>query len=113
MELGGMAMQLLTPHSFLGLGWDEWLSILTIIGICYGLLRSVVKHAFKKGINEILGPIYEAIKKLTKAIDDFSERQAKANERLERGDKKFLEQEENIKDHERRITRLEDRYDKK
>lgn len=106
-------MQIITPHSFLGLGWDEWLSVFTIIGICYGLLRSVIKHAFQKGIDDILGPIYDAIKKLTQAINEFRESQATANKRLERGDRKFMEQAELIKDHERRITRLEGHNDEK
>lgn len=39
---------------------------------------------------------------------EVSNRQyAKANERLEQGDKKFIRHDEQLKDHERRITNLE------
>ncbi len=102
-------MHLITPHSFLSLNWDEWASVISIITVCYWILKSLIK----KGIHDILEPFTNAIDKLTRATDENTRQQRKANDRLERGDKKFIKLEERTQDHERRITRLEDRNDEK
>lgn len=102
-------MHIITPHSFLSLNWDEWASVILIATACYGILKSLIK----KGINDILEPFTQAVNKLTKATDENTRQQRKANERLERGDKKFIKLEERTQDHERRITRLEDQNDEK
>ncbi|KRM75066.1 hypothetical protein FC35_GL000790 [Limosilactobacillus coleohominis DSM 14060] len=83
--------------------------MISIITVCYWILKSLIK----KGIHDILEPFTKAIDKLTRATDENTRQQRKANERLERGDKKFIKLEERTQDHERRITRLEDRNDEK
>lgn len=97
-------MSFITAHSFLSLSWDEWGSIALILTTCFGILRRLIK----KGVQEVLDPINRSIERLVEATDANTIQQKRANERLERGDKKFIKLEETTKDHERRITRLED-----
>lgn len=95
----------ITAHSFLSLNWDEWASIVAI-GTAIVL---VIRWLIKKVKDELFEPTNSSIKKLTDSFNNFSERQRRSEERLEEGDKKFIHHDEELRDHERRITNLEGR----
>lgn len=89
-------MHWITLHSFLSLNWDEWGSIITILTAISFILRWFIN----KGKAEWVDPIYKQLKEL-------NSRQSKADIRLEKGDKLFIRHDDQLQDHERRITNLE------
>ena len=97
-------------HYIFGSSLEDWVAILTIIGIIITGFRWLSKRS-KKVIDNIekniLGPIYDELSKLNRNMEVSNRQYAKANERLEQGDKKFIRHDEQLKDHERRITNLE------
>lgn len=100
-----LANSLITAHSFLSLSWDEWGSIAAILGVVILILRWITNR-FNV---ELFQPIYKQLKTVNQNLKEFNQRQSAAEERLKRGDKKFIQQEDELKDHERRITHLEER----
>ncbi|WP_323062196.1 hypothetical protein [Limosilactobacillus reuteri] len=97
-------------HYIFGYSLEDWVAILTIIGIIITGFEWLSKRS-KKAIDNIeqniLGPIYDELSKLNRNMEVSNRQYAKANERLEQGDKKFIRHDEQLKDHERRITNLE------
>lgn len=96
-------MHWLTLHTFLSLSWDEWGSIVVILGA----VIAVISWAIKRMDIKLFRPIYDQ-------LSEFNENQKRVNDRLTRGDKKmiahdekFIQHDEQLKDHERRITILE------
>ncbi len=76
-----------------------------ITAICW------ISNRSKKAINNIernvLEPIYDQLSELNKNMKISNQQYIKTNERLEQGDKKFIIHDEELKDHERRLTNLE------
>lgn len=99
-----IAAALITPHSFLSLNWDEWGSIFAVMMIIVGIIRWTLKRLHQ----QLFGPVIEAINDLHKSVDKFSTRLVRSEDRLEKGDKLFIRHDEELKDHERRITHLEE-----
>lgn len=100
-----LANSWITAHSFLSLSWDEWGSIVAILTAVVLILRWITKR-FNV---ELFQPIYRQLKDVNKNLKEFNQRQSAAEERLERGDKKFIRHEDELQDHERRITHLEEK----
>ncbi|MFR0534383.1 hypothetical protein [Limosilactobacillus reuteri] len=98
-------MHILTLHSFLSLSWDEWASIVAILTAIVIIARSLIK----KTKDDIFEPINRRLDKFNESVDFLVNWQDKANARLEKGAEKFVKHEEQLKDHERRITSLEER----
>ena len=98
-------MNWITPHSFLSLNWDEWASIVAILTAIALILRWLIGKADV----QLFGPIREQLRDVNAGLKEFNQRQQKAELRLENGDKKFIRHDEELKDHERRITNLEER----
>lgn len=94
----------ITAHSFLSLSWDEWGSIIAILTAVVLILRWITNR-FNV---ELFQPIYNQLEKVNQNLKEFNQRQSAAEERLERGDKKFIHHEDELEDHERRITHLEE-----
>lgn len=97
-------MNWITPHSFLSLNWDEWASIVAILTAIALILRWLIGKADV----QLFGPIREQLSDVNAGLKEFNQRQRKAELRLENGDKKFIRHDEELKDHERRITNLEE-----
>lgn len=95
---------IITLHSFLSLSWDEWGSIVAV----FGALIVTLRWAMKKTRTDFLKPLLDQIAELTRTIQDISVWQLKTGDRLENGDKKFVRHDEELKDHERRIGKLEE-----
>lgn len=97
-------------HEFLGYSPEDWVAIFTIIVMIAGSFQWVRKSS-KKTIDNIehniLGPIYDELSKLNHNMQVSNEQYERAQKRLEDGDKKFIRHDEQLKDHERRITTLE------
>ena len=97
-------------HEFLGYSPEDWVAIFTIIVMIAGGFQWVRKSS-KKTIDNIehniLGPIYDELSKLNHNMQVSNEQYERAQKRLEDGDKKFIRHDEQLKDHERRITTLE------
>ena len=97
-------------HEFLGYSPEDWVAIVTIIVMIAGGFQWVRKSS-KKTIDNIehniLGPIYDELSKLNHNMQVSNEQYERAQKRLEDGDKKFIRHDEQLKDHERRITTLE------
>lgn len=97
-------------HEFLGYSPEDWVAIFTIIVMIAGGFQWVRKSS-KKTIDNIehniLGPIYDELSKLNHNMRVSNEQYERAQKRLEDGDKKFIRHDEQLKDHERRITTLE------
>ena len=99
-------MNWITPHSFLSLDWDEWASIITILTVIVIILRWLLDRADE----ELFGPIRHQLQDVNCGLNEFNQRQSQAELRLEEGDKKFIRHDEQLKDHERRITSLEEEH---
>lgn len=99
-------MNWITPHSFLSLDWDEWASIITILTVIVMILRWLLDRADE----ELFGPIRHQLQDVNCGLNEFNQRQSQAELRLEEGDKKFIRHDEQLKDHERRITSLEEEH---
>ena len=97
-------------HEFLGYSPEDWVAIFTIIVMIAGGIQWLKKSS-KKTIDNIehniLGPIYDELSKLNHNMQVSNEQYERAQKRLEDGDKKFIRHDEQLKDHERRITTLE------
>ena len=96
-------MHILTIHSFLSLTWAEWGSILVIGGAVFGGAHRLIKNL----IDKVLGPINDNLNKLNRNFESWNDWHKRANQRFENGDKHFIRHDEQLKDHERRITNLE------
>lgn len=99
-------MNWITPHSFLSLDWDEWASIIAILTAIVFILRWLLDRADE----ELFGPIRHQLQDVNRGLNEFNQRQSQAELRLEEGDKKFIRHDEQLKDHERRITSLEEEH---
>lgn len=95
---------ILTIHSFFSLSWDEWGSIVAILGAVIVILRWLLKRTR----NDIVGPLLRQMADLTRTIKDITAWQLKTGARLDDGDKKFAVYGEKIHEHDRRIDRLEE-----
>jgi septal ring factor EnvC (AmiA/AmiB activator) len=98
-------------HYFLGLGWDEWASIVAI-------LSSVIVGTgwlFKRIFSSMLEPIYDELKELSKNFKqlnkDFEKRErsiTQLDKRLDGLESRLVEQETNIKNLNREVFEHED-----
>lgn len=95
---------IITPHSFLSLNWDEWGSIILILTAVGGMIRYLMKQAKSQLFDEI----YAELKKLNINMEKTNQWQRESNARFDRGTQKFIHHDEQLKDHERRITSLEE-----
>lgn len=103
-------MHWVAVHYIAGYSLEDWVAILTIIGMIIAGFGWLGKHS-KKALNNlehnVLGPIYDELSKLNKNMEASNLRYAQTDKRLEQGDKKFIRHDEQLKDHERRISNLE------
>lgn len=93
----------ITIHSLFSLEWDEWASIVAVLTAVILIIRWTLNEARE----QLFGPIYHAINKFKNSVDELNSRLAHSEERLEKNDKLFIRHDEELKDHERRITNLE------
>lgn len=103
-------MHWVAVHYIAGYSLEDWVAILTIIGMIitgFGWLGKRSKKALNNLEHNVLGPIYDELSKLNKNMEASNRRYEQADKRLEQGDKKFIRHDEQLKDHERRITNLE------
>lgn len=96
---------LITRHTFLSLGWDEWASIAAILTALAVLIRWLTK----KAKDDLLGETNQELRRINRNLEIKNEHDAKVDVRLEKGDRKLDNHEVRLNDHERRIKRLEDR----
>ncbi|NMV61380.1 hypothetical protein [Limosilactobacillus reuteri] len=101
-------MSWITPHSFFSLEWDEWASIIAILGAIIIILRWLLTRADK----ELFDPIRHQLQGVNESLREFYNRQSEVEIRLEEDDKEFIHHDERLKDHERRITSLEEEHRK-
>ncbi|MEY8441784.1 hypothetical protein AALA17_03880 [Lactobacillaceae bacterium 24-114] len=97
-------MPWITPHTLFSLTWNEWGSIIAIIGAIVVILRWCIKQLDV----ELFQPIRKKLGDVNDNLTRFNERQERAEARLENGDKKFILHDQELNDHERRITNLEE-----
>ena len=96
-------MNWITPHSLFSLNWDEWASIVAILTAIVFILRWLLTRADK----ELFDPIRHQLQYVNNSLNEFNNRQSVTELRLEEDDKKFIHHDEQLEDHERRITNLE------
>lgn len=103
-------MHWVAVHYIGGYSLEDWVAILTIIGMIIAALSWLGKRS-KKAIDnlkkDVLDPIYKEMSRLNHNMEISNRQHEEDHERLERGDKKFIRHDEQLKDHERRITNLE------
>lgn len=108
-------MHWVAVHYIGGYSLEDWVAILTIIGMIIAALSWLSKRS-KKAIDnlkkDVLDPIYKEMSRLNHNMEISNRQHEEDHARLERGDKKFIRHDEQLKDHERRITNLE-RMDRK
>lgn len=97
----------ITPHSLFSLTWSEWGSIIAILTAIVIIIRWVIRKLDVELFESIRNELGDINNNLTK----FNARQIRIEARLGNGDRKFIHHDEQLQDHERRITRLEDRKD--
>ena len=95
---------LITPHTFLSLGWDEWASIVAIITAVALVGRWLINTAKR----ELLAETNDQLRILNHNMEVKNHHDERVDNRLDKGDRKFEENSVKLDDHERRITRLED-----
>lgn len=93
----------ITMHSLFSLNWDEWASIVAILTAIVFIIRWTLDRAHK----QLFGPIDKTLHEVKRSIDKQGARMDRSENRLEKGDKLFIRHDEELKDHERRITNLE------
>lgn len=93
----------ITMHSLFSLDWDEWASIVAILTAIVFIIRWTLDRAHK----QLFGPIDKTLHEVKMSIDKQGARMDRSENRLEKGDKLFIRHDEELKDHERRITNLE------
>jgi hypothetical protein len=93
----------ITMHSLFSLNWDEWASIVAILTAVVFIIRWALNRAHK----QLFGPIDKTLHEVKISIDKQGARMDRSENRLEKGDKLFIRHDEELKDHERRITNLE------
>ena len=98
-------MHIFTIHTFLSLTWAEWGSLLVIGGAIFAGLHKLLSNL----VDNVLGQININLKSLNSSFEDWNQWHKQANKRFENGDKHFIRHDEQLKDHERRITNLEER----
>lgn len=101
-------MNWITPHSLFSLEWDEWASIIAILTAIVLILRWLLTRADK----ELFDPIRHQLQYVNDSLKEFYNRQSVTELRLEEDDKKFIHYNEQLGDHERRITNLEGEHRK-
>ena len=94
---------LITPHTFLSLGWDEWASIVTIITAVALVGRWLINTAKR----ELLAETNDQLRLFNHNMEVKNRHDEQVDNRLEKGDRKFEEDSVRLDDHERRISRLE------
>ena len=104
-ERGHKGVNGITPHSLFSLSWDEWASIIAILTAVILIIRWTLNKAHK----QLFAPIYKAINQFKFSVDKLNIRLEKSEDRLEKEEKLFIRHDEELKDHERRITSLEER----
>ena len=95
----------ITMHSLFSLNWDEWASIVAILTA----IILIIRWALNKAHEQSFDPIYHAINQFKTSVDKLNDRLGNSEDRLEKDDKLFIRHDEELKDHERRITNLEGR----
>lgn len=103
-------MHWVAVHYIGGYSPEDWVAILTIISMIiagFGWLGKRSKKALNNLEHNILGPIYKEMSRLNHNMEISNRQHEEDHARLERGDKKFIRHDEQLKDHERRITNLE------
>lgn len=95
----------ITIHSLFSLNWDEWASIVAILTAVVFIIRWTLDRAHK----QLFGPIDKTLHEIKGIIDKQGARMDRSEFRLEKGEKLFVRHDEELKDHERRITNLEAR----
>ena len=98
-------MHIFTIHTFLSLTWAEWGSLLVIGGTIFAGLHKLLSNL----VDNVLGPINNNLKRLNSSFEEWNQWHKQANKRFENGDKHFIRHDEQLKDHEIRITNLEER----
>ena len=97
-------MNWITPHSLFSLEWDEWASIIAILTAIVFILRWLLNRADA----ELFDPIRHQLQGVNDSLKEFNNRQLRAESRLEEDDRKFIHHDEQLQDHERRISNLEE-----
>lgn len=100
---------LITKHTFLSLGWDEWSSIAALAAAMIIAIRWLTK----KLQHDLLDETIQQLRILNRNMEIKNQHDAKVDERLGKIHDKFIRHESQITDHERRITRLEIKDDGK
>lgn len=95
---------LITEHTFLGLGWDEWGSIAALTTTMIIAIRWLTK----KVQHDLLDETIQQLRILNRNMEIKNQHDTKVDERLGKAHDKFIRHESQLNDHERRITRLED-----
>ena len=95
----------ITMHSLFSLNWDEWASIVAVLTAKILIIR----WALNKAHEQLFDPIYHVINQCKASVDKLNDRLGNSEDRLEKDDKLFIRHDEELKDHERRITNLEGR----
>ena len=91
------------------------MAIGTIVGFVIISIRWINGKAKKTAKNikdDMLDPIRRELKLLNKNIERSNKQYEEATRRLEKGDRKFIHHDEQLRDHERRITYLEEEHRK-
>jgi hypothetical protein len=101
---GNYVRWLITPHTFLSLGWDEWASIVAILTAVALVGRWLISTAKK----ELLAETNDQLRLLNRNMEIKNRHDEWVDNRLKKGDRKFEENSVRLDDHERRISRLED-----
>lgn len=102
-------------HQIWGYSLEDWVAILTILAMIAGGFRWLGKRS-KKAVDNIehnvLGPIYDELSKLNHNMQISNQQHERDQKRLENGDRKFFQHDQQLKDHERRIVTLERKNNK-
>lgn len=96
---------LITKHTFLSLGWDEWASIAAILTAVALTIKWLIKVTRK----DLLGETNRELRRINHNLEIKNQHDEKVDARLASGDRKLDEHEFRLNEHERRIKRLEDR----
>lgn len=97
----------MVPHLFLGLGWSEWVALLSIIGLIFSNTRNSFSKIASNKAHEENQKTREAMQNFIYTVKKFEDKLASLNQTLDKVDEDIENLNEKYNDLDKRVVALE------
>lgn len=97
----------MVPHLFLGLGWSEWVALLSIIGLIFSNTRNSFSKIASNKAHEENQKIRETMQNFIFTVKKFEDKLASLNQTLDKVDEDIENLNEKYNDLDKRVVALE------